>query len=198
MGDARCVPWVAVRLWHLGHSRGDADLETTLEKPLGLLTAFKKVQPWLVWLSGSSVGCEPKGRQFNSQSGHMPGLLARSPVGGVQEATTHWCFSPSLSLSLPLFKNNNNKIFKKKKKYRKRFSKLYCQPRTFIPLDPCTQDRQADWLKRTQYIQIGLETGVCVCVYLCMCTCERKKSRWLMHVHVVYAAETSMCFFALT
>ena len=27
----------------------------------------------------------------------MPGLRARSPVGGVREATTHWCFSPSLS-----------------------------------------------------------------------------------------------------
>ena len=26
--------------------------------------------------------------QFNSQSGHMPGLQARSPVGGMLEATT--------------------------------------------------------------------------------------------------------------
>ena len=34
--------------------------------------------------------------------GHMPGLQARSPVGGVQEATTHCCFSPSFSPSLPL------------------------------------------------------------------------------------------------
>ena len=32
--------------------------------------------------------------------GHMPGLQARSPVGGAWEATTHWCFSPSL-FSLP-------------------------------------------------------------------------------------------------
>ena len=45
--------------------------------------------PWLVWLSGLSAGREPKGHQFDSQSGHMPGLQARSPVGGAQEATTH-------------------------------------------------------------------------------------------------------------
>ena len=38
----------------------------------------------------------------NSQSGHMPMLWARSPVGGVWEATTHWCFSPSFSLPSPL------------------------------------------------------------------------------------------------
>ena len=37
--------------------------------------------------------------------GHMPGLWARSPVGGAQEATTQWCFSSSLSPSLPLSKN---------------------------------------------------------------------------------------------
>ena len=30
----------------------------------------------------------PKGHQFDSQSGHMLGLWARSPVG-VNEATTH-------------------------------------------------------------------------------------------------------------
>ena len=33
--------------------------------------------------------CKTKGRWFDSQSGHMPGLEARSPVGGTQEATTH-------------------------------------------------------------------------------------------------------------
>ena len=41
--------------------------------------------------------------------GTWPGLLARSLVGGMQEATTHWCFSPSLSSSLSLI----NKIFLK-------------------------------------------------------------------------------------
>ena len=44
--------------------------------------------------------CEPKGRQFDSQLGHMPGLPARSPVGGVREATNA-CFSLFLSPSLP-------------------------------------------------------------------------------------------------
>ena len=46
--------------------------------------------------------CEPKGHQFNSQSGHMPGLQVRCPVGGMWEATTHCCFSPFLSPSLSL------------------------------------------------------------------------------------------------
>ena len=45
--------------------------------------------------------------------GHMPGLQARSPVVGAQEATTHWCFFPSLSPSPPLSKIN--KSLKKKK-----------------------------------------------------------------------------------
>ena len=33
--------------------------------------------------------CEPKGCWFDSQSGHMPEFQARSPVGGVREATIH-------------------------------------------------------------------------------------------------------------
>ena len=79
----------------------------------------KEPEPWLVQLSGLSAGCEPKGRQFNSQLGPMPGLWAGSPVWGTQEATTHWCFSPSLSPSLPLsLQKWINKIFKKKKNLR--------------------------------------------------------------------------------
>ena len=55
--------------------------------------------------------CEPRGHWFDSQSGHMPWLQARSPVGGMWEATTHWCFSPSLSPSLPLsLKINKYKV----------------------------------------------------------------------------------------
>ena len=45
---------------------------------------------------------EQKGCWFDSRSGHMPGLQARSPVGGVREATTHWCFSPSPPCFPPL------------------------------------------------------------------------------------------------
>ena len=56
---------------------------------LVLLVPYLRNQPWLVWLTGLSDTCEPKGHWYNSQSGHMPGLWARSPVGGAQEATTH-------------------------------------------------------------------------------------------------------------
>ena len=61
-----------------------------------------------------------EGCRFNSQSGHMPGLQARSPFGGVQEAT-HLYFSyasmflsPSRSLSLKInktFEIKNSPIF---------------------------------------------------------------------------------------
>ena len=50
------------------------------------------------------LACKPKGVQFDSQSGHMPGLWARSPVGGTWEATTHWCFSPTLYPPFPSLK----------------------------------------------------------------------------------------------
>ena len=49
---------------------------------------------------GWTLACEPKGSWLDSQSGYMPGFWARSSVGGDQEATTHWCFSP---LCLPPF-----------------------------------------------------------------------------------------------
>ena len=48
------------------------------------------------------LGCKPKGHRFHSQSGCMPGLRARSLEGGTWEATTQWCFSPSLSPYLTL------------------------------------------------------------------------------------------------
>ena len=71
-------------------------------------------QPWLVWLSGLSAGLRTERlRWFDSQSGHVPGLPARSPVGGVWEATNR-CFSPSLSPFLPLsLKNKFKKSLKK-------------------------------------------------------------------------------------
>ena len=41
-------------------------------------------------LVGWVLACEPKGHQFDSQSGYMPGLRATFSVGGVWEAT-NWC-----------------------------------------------------------------------------------------------------------
>ena len=56
------------------------------------------------------LSCKLKGHQFDSLSGHMPELQARSPVGGVREATnrcfSHQCFSPSSSLLSSLSENN--------------------------------------------------------------------------------------------
>ena len=60
------------------------------------------------------AACKLKGHQFNSWSGHMPGLWARFPVGGIREATIHCSFSFSLSPSFPL-SLKINKILKKKK-----------------------------------------------------------------------------------
>ena len=70
-----------------------------------------------MWLSGLSASLWTKNHWFNSQSGHMPGLQAKFPVGGVQEATTHWCFSPSSSFPSPLSKNKWIKYFKKEKHF---------------------------------------------------------------------------------
>ena len=53
---------------------------------------------------------EPKHCWFDYQSGHMPALRASFPVGDTREATTHWCFSPSLPLSLKINKIKINKI----------------------------------------------------------------------------------------
>ena len=66
------------------------------------------------------LACEPKGRWFNSQSGHMPGLRARPPLGGVQEATTHWYFSPSLPISLKI-----SKILKRERGRERTRMKMY-------------------------------------------------------------------------
>ena len=56
---------------------------------------------------------EQKGCQFDSQWRHMPKLWARSPVGGTQEATTHWCF-PLFLPSFPSAWKSINKILKEK------------------------------------------------------------------------------------
>ena len=61
----------------------------------------------------------------------MPGLWARSLVGGAQEATTHWCFSPSLSPSLPFsLKINKYYFLKREENYSHigEFVALICVP----------------------------------------------------------------------
>ena len=75
-----------------------------------------------------ALACEPKGLEFDSQSGHMPGFQARPPVGGMWEATnqreannqcishTWMFFSLSFSLPSPLSKNKWN-IKKKRRKW---------------------------------------------------------------------------------
>ena len=45
--------------------------------------ALDSVAQWIErGLRNKGVVCETKGGQFGSQSGHMPGLGTRSPVGG--------------------------------------------------------------------------------------------------------------------
>ena len=48
-----------------------------------------ETEAWLMWLSRLVPACKPKGPQFNSQSGHMPGFQAGSPMGGTREVNTH-------------------------------------------------------------------------------------------------------------
>ena len=75
---------------------------------------FRK-KPWLVWLSGLSASMQIKGLPVQFPVRANTWVVARSPEGGIRKATTHWCFSPSLSPSFPLSENKINKIFKKKK-----------------------------------------------------------------------------------
>ena len=45
-------------------------------------THKNRTMPWLVGLSGLSASLQTEGHRLDSQSGHRPGFLARSPVGG--------------------------------------------------------------------------------------------------------------------
>ena len=73
---------------------------------------FSKVSPGWCGSEDWVPACEPRGRWFDSQSAHMSGLQARSPVEGAWEATTHWWFSPYLSPFLPLSLKINKYILK--------------------------------------------------------------------------------------
>ena len=73
-----------------------------------VVTALLKIQitsPSWCGPVNLAPGCKPKGRQFDSQSRHMPGLRARSPVE-VHEWRPHIDVSFSyFSLLSPLSKN---------------------------------------------------------------------------------------------
>ena len=73
--------------------------------------------------------CKPKGYWFDSQSGHMPGLQARSPVGGMREATSQ-CLSLSFSLPSPLMKNNKKHFFFLSEQNRHRSSQASNDPQS--------------------------------------------------------------------
>ena len=71
-----------------------------LEEMDQFLKKYKQL-PWLVWLSGLGIVRKSKGHRFDSRSGHVPGLWARSPAGTMREATGQY-FS-NTGVSLPLF-----------------------------------------------------------------------------------------------
>ncbi|KAF6125441.1 hypothetical protein HJG60_009884 [Phyllostomus discolor] len=74
--------------------------------PLKTLSALAGVAQWIE----CRLACKPKGLGLDPQSGHMPGLQARSPVGDVR-GTTNQCISHVLmfvsSFSLPPLLSKN-------------------------------------------------------------------------------------------
>ena len=108
--------WVPLlSLWSADQAQGTSVM--TLKTPRPLFNCSKNIayhSPG--WCSSVdwARSYEPKSYWFNSQSGHMPGLWARSPVGGMWEVGNNTLmflslsFSPSLPISLKI-----NKIFKK-------------------------------------------------------------------------------------
>ena len=67
----------------------------------------KNKQPWLVWLSGLSARLRTKGLPVPFPVRTHAWVAARSPAGGVWDATTHWCFSPCLPPCFPLSLKTN-------------------------------------------------------------------------------------------
>ena len=104
--NEKCKTCANTPAWETCKTRGKKTLEHYREAEMKAWTneMIQHIKKLIHTGCCSSVNrapdCELKGHQFNSQSGHRPGLQARSPVGGAWEATTHWCFSPSLSPSL--------------------------------------------------------------------------------------------------
>ena len=68
--------------------------------------SFKmEILPWLVWLSELSAGLWTTGSLVRFPIRILAWVVGQVPSRGRWEATTHWCFSPSLSPSFPLSNN---------------------------------------------------------------------------------------------
>ena len=71
------------------------------------LEIHKNCSPGWCGPADRAPACEPKDFWFDSQSGHMPALWARTQLGASErhptgESPAHWCFLPSLSPFLSL------------------------------------------------------------------------------------------------
>ena len=66
------------------------------------IIVYKDFWPWLVWLSELSAGLRTKGSPVQLPVRAHAWVAGQVPSRGAQEATTHWCFTPLLSPSLPL------------------------------------------------------------------------------------------------
>ena len=82
---------------HLVISKTFGKLFFLFNKNVNNNTTLTGVAQW-GWVSS----CKPKSRQFNSWSGHMPGLQARPPVGHLHATGNQLVFFSSLSLPLSL------------------------------------------------------------------------------------------------
>ena len=111
-------------LYHFSFRGSSEDCEAAPTELLHYCSDKRKLCPGWCGSVDWVPACEPNSGRFDSQSGHMPGLQARSPVGGMQETTTHWCFSPSFPS--PLLGGREGGKRKKKRKERRKERKLWC------------------------------------------------------------------------
>ena len=120
MGRTRWARWqLADRA--VPHSHVDKPGGTTGEGDRLHIPGFQhgEMKPqnlWLGWLSGLSLQIKERVIGLIPSQGTCLGCRPGSLVW-LQEATTHWCFSPSLSPSLPLCLKIKIKSWKKKKNW---------------------------------------------------------------------------------
>ena len=105
LSPSETILWVNRSLFLVNSQRKFyfSSIYSILQRVKFVLSSLAGVAQW--------IECLPANQKVTSSIpnlGHMPGLRARSQVGGTQEVSTHWCFSPSLSPSLLLSKNKQN------------------------------------------------------------------------------------------